>query len=266
MVTKFYLKPTTHWLIAILTLAAFFRLDLINQPFVDFVSWRQSDNATIADNFYRRNLNILYPEVSWNGLDPNYVGYEFQTLTYLAGLLYHFIGQHDWVDRIIPVLFGLWGIFALYQLICCVWDEKRALVSSAVMAFLPGSIYIERSCISDPIIAYKYFNEFLWTKPVLFLVVLGLCLRPPHQRTSHSSAQQIFEISGRVSSEASSKVLEQLRSKGADWIGIVEKQNNKLRKSNPLFLEYLERTYELKHKSPNEVIYRLLSPQEVSKP
>jgi 4-amino-4-deoxy-L-arabinose transferase-like glycosyltransferase len=48
------------------------------------------------------------------------------------------------------VMFGLWGIFALYQLVLRVWDEQRALASAAVMAVLPGSIFIERSFLPDP--------------------------------------------------------------------------------------------------------------------
>jgi len=173
----FSLKPNHFWLIFILVLAAILRFDQINQPFVDLIGWRESDNATIADNFYRGNWNILYPQISWNGPEPNYVGYEFQTLTYLAGLLYHFVGQHDWVGRSVSVMFGVWGIFALYQLVRHVWDEERALVSSAIMAFLPGSIFIDRSFISDPIMvslvttSFWFLVVYLQTGALRFLIL-----------------------------------------------------------------------------------------------
>jgi hypothetical protein len=62
-------------------------------------SWREADDATIADNFYRGQLNIFLPEISWNGPGPNYVGYEFQLITYMAALFYHLFGQGDWVGR-----------------------------------------------------------------------------------------------------------------------------------------------------------------------
>lgn len=140
-----------YWLIAILVTAAILRLYQIDQPFVDATSWRQSDTATIADNFYRGNWNIFYPEISWNGSGQNYVGYEFQTITYLAALLYRLLGQHDWIGRSIAILFGLWSIFALYQLLRRVWDEKHALVGAAVMAILPGGVYVDRSFVPDPV-------------------------------------------------------------------------------------------------------------------
>lgn len=173
---------TSHhfWLVLILILAAFLRLDQINQPFVDLITWREADNATIADHFYRGNWNILYPQISWNGPEPNYVGYEFQTLTYLAGLLYRLVGQHDWVGRSIAVGFGVWGIFAFYKLICRVWDSQRALVSAAILAVLPGAIFVDRSFISDPIMVSLATTSlwllvvYLQTGTLSFLILASL--------------------------------------------------------------------------------------------
>ncbi len=142
--------PATYLLIAILFIAAILRFNHINQPVIDYIDWRQVSTAMMADNFYRRSWNIFYPEVSWNGPGPSYQGREFQTVSYIAALLYVVVGRHDWVGRSIAVMFGLWGIFALYQLVRRVWDEEHAIVSAVVMALLPGSIFIERSFIPDP--------------------------------------------------------------------------------------------------------------------
>jgi Dolichyl-phosphate-mannose-protein mannosyltransferase len=106
----------------------------IYQPFVDSASWREADDATIADNFYRGHLNIFLPEISWNGPGPNYVGYEFQLTTYMAALFYHLFGQVDWVGRGIAVAFGVWGVFAFYNLVGRAFNEGQALVSCAVLA------------------------------------------------------------------------------------------------------------------------------------
>jgi 4-amino-4-deoxy-L-arabinose transferase-like glycosyltransferase len=58
------------------------------------------------------------------------------------------------------VIFGLWGIFALYQLVRRVWDEERALASAAIMAILPGSIFIERSFLPDPVMVSLVTTSF----------------------------------------------------------------------------------------------------------
>jgi nitrate reductase gamma subunit len=65
-------RITIYLLIAILVAAALLRFNHITQPFVDAFSWRQSSTAMMAENFYRRNWNIFYPEVNWTGPGPNY--------------------------------------------------------------------------------------------------------------------------------------------------------------------------------------------------
>jgi hypothetical protein len=137
-------------IVVILIVAALLRLKHITQPFTDAFSWRQSSTAMMADHFYHTNWNILYPEVSWGGPGPSYQGREFQTVTYIAALLYNVFGQQDWIGRSVAVGFGLWGIFALYQFVRRVWDEQHAVASAAVMALLPGGIFIERSFLPDP--------------------------------------------------------------------------------------------------------------------
>ena len=144
------LQLKNYLLIAILVVGAVLRSHHINQPFIDGFSWRQASTAMMAENFYRTNWNIFYPEVNWSGPGPNYQGREFQTVSYIAALLYLVVGQQDWVGRSVAVAFGIWGIFALYQLVRLVWDEKHALVTAAVMAVLPGSIFVERSFLPDP--------------------------------------------------------------------------------------------------------------------
>lgn len=139
-----------YLLLVILVVAAILRLRHINQPFIDAFSWREASTAMMAENFYRTNWNIFYPEVNWNGAGPSYNGREFQTISYITALLYVVFGQHDWIGRSVAVAFGLWGIFALYQLVRLVWDENHALVCAAVMAVLPGSVFVERSLIPDP--------------------------------------------------------------------------------------------------------------------
>jgi Dolichyl-phosphate-mannose-protein mannosyltransferase len=141
---------STYLLISILIVGAILRFNHIGQPLIDAFSWRETDTAMMADNYYNSNWNILCTELNWDGPGPGYQGREFQTLSYFAALLYVLVGQHDWVGRAVAVMFGLWGIFALYQLVRRVWDEQRALASAAVMALLPGSIFIERSFLPDP--------------------------------------------------------------------------------------------------------------------
>jgi 4-amino-4-deoxy-L-arabinose transferase-like glycosyltransferase len=152
--TSYLMNSTrSRWLpiVCILLVATLLRLYHIRQPFVDVFSWRQASTAMMAENFFLRNSNILYPEVNWTGPGPNYQGREFQTITYISALLYRIVGQQDWIGRGVAVLFGVWGIWALYQLVRRVWDEKHALAAAAMMTILPGCIFIDRSFLPDPV-------------------------------------------------------------------------------------------------------------------
>jgi len=157
-----------HYLLpVVLIIAAIFRFWQIDQPFVDSVSWRQSDTATIAINFYRGNWNILLPQISWNGPEPNYVGYEFQTITYIAAMIFKVFGVHNWLYRLIPILFSLVGIFSFYKITQLVWDKKHAAISALILAILPGNVYVDRSFLPDPVML-----ALVTTSAYLFLVYL----------------------------------------------------------------------------------------------
>src|SRR5688572_23657512 len=119
-----------------------FRLYRIDQPYIDTLSWRQASTAMMAENFFKTDPNIFLPQVNWSGPGPSYNGREFQTVSYISAGLYHVFGQRDWIGRIVAVLFGVWGVFALYKLVNRVWDEMHALASAFVMAVMPLSIFV----------------------------------------------------------------------------------------------------------------------------
>ncbi len=174
------ISKITLALLIILTVGMALRLRWIDQPYIDTFSWRQSSTAMIAENYFKTNANILYPEVNWSGPGPNYQGREFQTVTYIAMVLYRILGQQDWIGRTVAVAFGVWGIFALYKLVALAWDKKLALVSAAFMAILPASVFIERSFLPDPAMvalmttSLWLFIQYLKNDRLLFLVLAGL--------------------------------------------------------------------------------------------
>ncbi len=196
-------------ILAILFVAAALRFNHIRQPLVDAFSWRESSTATIADNFYRTSWNIFYPEVSWTGPGPSYQGREFQTASYLAALLYQIFGERDWVGRSVSVLFGLTGIFALYQLTRRVWDEKRARIAAAVMAIIPGSVFIERSFLPDAamvalvvtacwmLVAYLQTDGFHYLLLAGLIGAWGFCTKIPGLIIGLPMAYAIVAINGR---------------------------------------------------------------------
>ena len=57
----------TTLVIVIWVAAVAARLVLINQPYIDHWSWRQSDVAAIARNFLQNGFRFGYPQIDWAG-------------------------------------------------------------------------------------------------------------------------------------------------------------------------------------------------------
>jgi hypothetical protein len=137
-------------LLVCLILAAALRLQDIQQPLVDWFSWRQASTAMMADNFRLGSWNVFYPAVSWSGDDPAYQGREFQIVSYITAILHALFGWHDWYGRLVAVVFGLWTLFALHRLTDCIWGTAHAHMAALAYAIMPGAIMIDRSFLPEP--------------------------------------------------------------------------------------------------------------------
>src|SRR6266436_4664116 len=95
----------TKLVMVIGALAVAARLVLVNQPYVDCWSWRQSDVAAIAANFLQNGFRFGFPQIDWAGNAPGYVGTEFPILPFIAALCYKVAGAQECVGRIQAVIF-----------------------------------------------------------------------------------------------------------------------------------------------------------------
>jgi Dolichyl-phosphate-mannose-protein mannosyltransferase len=121
----------------------------ITQPFVDDWSWRQSDVAMIAENFYHHGLNVFYPRINWAGAAPGYVGTEFPLVPLIAALLYMMIGVQDWIGRAVSIAFFCASLPFLFLLVERVYGRRAALLATAVHCAIPVSIFSARSFMPD---------------------------------------------------------------------------------------------------------------------
>src|SRR5438128_11567273 len=91
--------------VVICILAIAVRLILIDQPYVDHWSWRQSDVAAIARNFSEGGFRFAHPQIDWAGNATGYVGTEFPILPFVAAICYQFAGIHEWIGRSQAIIF-----------------------------------------------------------------------------------------------------------------------------------------------------------------
>ena len=159
-------------LVAIWVLAVAARLVLINQPYVDHWSWRQSDVAAIARNFHEGGFRFAYPQIDWAGDATGYVGTEFPILPFVAAICYKFAGIHEWIGRSQAVIFFAVSLPFFFLLVREIFDNTAAVWATFFFSFAPLNVFAGRSFMPDV--------------PSLGLAIIGLyfCLRWIYDRES----------------------------------------------------------------------------------
>jgi len=142
-----YRMRTLVIVIWIAALAA--RLVLINQPYVDYWSWRQNDAAAIARNFLQNGFHFGYPQIDWAGSSAGYVGTEFPILPFITALCYKFAGVHEWIGRIQAViLFGV-SLPFFFLLVREIFGSTAAVWATFFYCFTPLNVFAGRSFMPD---------------------------------------------------------------------------------------------------------------------
>ena len=136
-------------LIALWLLAIAVRLVLINQPFVDHWSWRQSDVAAIARNFFEYGFRFGYPQIDWAGGSAGYVGTEFPTLPFFAAICYKFAGIHEWLGRSQSVIFFAISLPFFFLLVRKTFGNTAAVWATFFYSFAPLNVFAGRSFMPD---------------------------------------------------------------------------------------------------------------------
>jgi hypothetical protein len=142
-----YRAPKFVIVICILAVAA--RLVLINQPYVDHWSWRQSDVAAIARNFLQNGFRFGYPQIDWAGNASGYVGTEFPILPFIAAVYYKFAGVHEWIGRIQAVILFAISLPFFFLLVREIFGSTAAVWASFFFCFTPLNVFAGRSFMPD---------------------------------------------------------------------------------------------------------------------
>src|SRR5437667_375424 len=145
-------RPHSHvgkLLAAIWILAVAVRLMFIDQPYVDHWSWRQSDVAAIARNFYDGGFRFAYPQIDWAGNATGYVGTEFPILPFVAAICYKFAGIHEWIGRSQAVIFFAVSLPFFFLLVREIFGSTAAVWATFFFSFTPLNIFAGRSFMPD---------------------------------------------------------------------------------------------------------------------
>ena len=170
--------------IGVLAVAA--RLVSINQPYVDHWSWRQSDVAAIARNFYEGGFRFAFPQIDWAGDATGYVGTEFPILPFLAAICYKVAGIHEWIGRSQAVIFFAVSLPFFFLLVREVFDNTAAAWATFFFSFAPLNVFAGRSFMPDvpslslAIIGLYFFLRWIrdreWAPLLVAAIVISLSI------------------------------------------------------------------------------------------
>src|SRR5437867_5985904 len=176
----------TKLVMVIGALAIAARLVLINQPYVDCWSWRQSDVAAIALNFLQNGFRFGFPQIDWAGSAPGYVGTEFPILPFIAALCYKVVGVHEWVGRIQAVVFFAVSLPFFFLLVGEIFGRTAAVWATFFYSFAPVNVFAGRSFMPDVpslslgIVGLYFFlrwtNDHKWMSFLLAAIAISFSL------------------------------------------------------------------------------------------
>jgi hypothetical protein len=121
----------------------------IDQPYVDHWSWRQSDVAGIARNFYDGGFRFGYPQIDWAGNATGYVGTELPILPFVAAICYKFAGIHEWIGRSQAVILFAVSLPFFFLLVREIFGSTAAVWATFFFSFTPLNIFAGRSFMPD---------------------------------------------------------------------------------------------------------------------
>ena len=177
------------WLIGLTAIAA--RFIAITQPFIDNWSWRESDVAAIARNFFENGFHFAYPQIDWAGDAAGYVGTEFPLLPFAVALVYKFVGVHEWIGRLETVLFFAASLPIFYLLVRRVFGDATALWALFFYSFAPLGVVAGRAFIPDvPSLSFslaglyfflRWVEERKWREwlGAVFSISLAILIKAP---------------------------------------------------------------------------------------
>ena len=158
------------------------RLVLVNQPYIDHWSWRQSDVATIARNFSANGFPFAYPQIDWAGDASGYVGTEFPILPFLAAICYKIAGIHEWIGRSQAVIFFAVSLPFFFLLVRESFGSTAAIWAAFFYSFAPLNVFAGRSFMPDvpslslALIGLYYFLRWLDNERPIFLVWAAIAI------------------------------------------------------------------------------------------
>lgn len=120
-------------------------------------SWRQTDTYSIAINYLQYNMNLLAPQINYDGIGNIYVQLELQIVPYLSALIFRCFGITSvFVPRLLSILFyfgSAWFLFRILRKFTSLWP---AIMGILLYLFMPVSLIFSRAIMPEACAMFFY--------------------------------------------------------------------------------------------------------------
>lgn len=117
----------------------------IASPLLDYHYHRQCNTAAIARNFHRGGLDILKPQVDWEGPQEGRAATELPVYMWLVGLLWPVGGLGELWGRLLSVLFSALTAVYLVLFLERELEPEAAFYAGLLFSFIPLEVYFGRT-------------------------------------------------------------------------------------------------------------------------
>lgn len=191
---------TRHGALIIIIVVAFsLRLYKINNPILDWHSFRQADTASVTREYVKHGIDILHPRyhdlANIQSGHENLEGYrmvEFPFLNVFTAFIIKIVPFFtvELTHRFISIFFSLGTLVLLFFFTKEISGIRVAYSTAIVFAALPFSVYYSRSILPEPALLFFFiaalYTSWLWfkTKKLTWFVIsfvsliLALLLKP----------------------------------------------------------------------------------------
>jgi 4-amino-4-deoxy-L-arabinose transferase-like glycosyltransferase len=140
---------STQLAIALSILSVAAGLIWIDEPYIDTWSWRQSDVAAIARNYFQNGFHFAHPQIDWAGRGPGYVGTEFPLLPFVAALVYKLVGVHEAIGRLETLVLFAVSLAFFFLLVRELFGTTAAVWALFFYGFTPLTLFAGREFMPD---------------------------------------------------------------------------------------------------------------------
>lgn len=163
-------------LIAIVIVAIGLRLYHLTSPIGDWHSFRQADTASVTREYVKQGIDVLHPKYQdfaniQSGLD-NLEGWrmvEFPLINAVIAAGVKYLGLPlVATSRVVSIAFSLLTLLSLYFLVRELSGKRVAVMTAAVFAVLPYSVFYSRAIMPEPALlgvsTFAIFSFYYWLK------------------------------------------------------------------------------------------------------